>query len=301
MRKLSQKETSKEVGEISLRDVMFLCHPKPNGIEQTELFRKIANNELSTPDTWEVSLSAGKDKLETWVRLLKENRLGYMALLKNLRNMNNAGVPCELVVEALQKGAVKALPFRFVAAARHAPNYVSELNDAMLKAVEGQKVLNGKTVILVDVSGSMDCKLSSKSDLMRLDAASALAVLAREVVNGEVQVYTFSQETKQVSNYRGLPLIDAISKSQPHGGTYLAKSLKELREKNPAIERLVVITDEQTHDGTANGWGRYNYLINVGTEENALSTSGGWQRINGFSESVVRWMVENERLLDLEV
>ena len=58
---------------ISLRDAMFLVHPKPKDDIQKEVFRKLANNELESPDTWEVQLSAGKDKKETWERLLREN------------------------------------------------------------------------------------------------------------------------------------------------------------------------------------------------------------------------------------
>jgi hypothetical protein len=43
---------------------MFLVHPKPKDKDQEEVFKKLANNTLESPDTWEVALSAGADKKE---------------------------------------------------------------------------------------------------------------------------------------------------------------------------------------------------------------------------------------------
>ena len=77
---------------IKLRDVLFLTHAKPKSNEETVLFKKIVDQTLEIPDTWEVSLSAGSDKKETWERLLSENKLGALALLRNLRNMQAVGV-----------------------------------------------------------------------------------------------------------------------------------------------------------------------------------------------------------------
>src|SRR5579862_2089121 len=72
---------------VKLRDVLFLCHAKPVDAAQAELWKRLVANELATPDTWEVALSGGADKREAWERLLEENKLGALALLRNLRNM----------------------------------------------------------------------------------------------------------------------------------------------------------------------------------------------------------------------
>ena len=69
---------------IKLRDVMFLVHPKANDEQEQELFNRIAERNLTTPDTWEVALSAGKDKKETWTRLIETGKIGGMAMLRNL-------------------------------------------------------------------------------------------------------------------------------------------------------------------------------------------------------------------------
>ena len=65
---------------IKLRDVLFLCHAKPKDKEQAETWQQLVDNKLPIPDTWEVSLSTGKDKKETFERLLKERKLGALAI-----------------------------------------------------------------------------------------------------------------------------------------------------------------------------------------------------------------------------
>src|SRR6202045_1744172 len=79
-------------GVVRLRDVLFLCHAKPVDAAQAELWKRLIEGNLFTPDTWEVALSGGGDKRAHWERLLAERKLGALALLRNLRNMKDAGV-----------------------------------------------------------------------------------------------------------------------------------------------------------------------------------------------------------------
>jgi hypothetical protein len=108
-------------------------------------WKKLVENTLESPDTWEVALSAGKDKRETWERLLREGKVGGMAVLRNLRLMLAAGVPPKLIAERLEKGIARALPFRFVTAARYAPKLEEAIETAMLKSVAGFETLPGVT------------------------------------------------------------------------------------------------------------------------------------------------------------
>src|SRR5215467_8625637 len=89
-------------GPIKLRDVLFLCHAKPRDEAQAAVWKKLVSGTLTTPDTWEVALSSGADKREAWERLLRENKLGALALLRNLRNIREAGVQEELVQSDLR-------------------------------------------------------------------------------------------------------------------------------------------------------------------------------------------------------
>ena len=156
-------------GAVRLRDVLFLCHAKPVDAVQAALWKRLVNDELATPDTWEVALSAagqveGANKREVWERLLAENRLGALALLRNLRNLRETCVDEGLVEAALERmSAARVLPFRFLAAARHAPQWEESLERAMLRALSGSKKQPGRTVLLDHVSGSMEAPLSRKS------------------------------------------------------------------------------------------------------------------------------------------
>lgn len=272
--------------EYTLRDVMFLTHPRPQNATQENLFRRLAMNELTTPDTWEVALSAATDKHAEWARLLSERKLGAMALLRNLRNMQQAGVNIELIRSALlHTKADKVLPYRFIAAARYAPSLEGQLEYMMLRNLEGQTKLPGKTVLLIDVSGSMGDQLSGKSEMKRIDAACGLAVLARELCE-EVSVYTFSDRLVQVPSRRGFALRDAIVNSQPHSGTYLSRSLSTLSEPH---DRLIVFTDEQSADGIPAPKINKSYCVNVASCRNGVGY-GQWTKIDGFSEAIMSYI-----------
>jgi 60 kDa SS-A/Ro ribonucleoprotein len=278
---------------IRLRDVLFLCHAKPLDEAQAELWKKLVEGRLATPDTWEVALSAGKgeDKRESWERLLNERRLGSLALLRNLRNFKQAGVAEELVLEAIGRMKTgRVLPFRFIAAARHAPQWEEALERAMLASVSEAPKLPGRTVLLVDVSGSMTAPLSRRSEMLRTDAAYGLAILLREI-GEKVSVYSFSNKLVQVPARRGFALRDALDASQAHDGTYLGAALNHLEEK---YDRLIVITDEQAHDQVP-GPGGNGYLVNVASYKNGVGY-GAWTHVDGWSEAVIEYIRELERM-----
>ena len=276
---------------VKLRDVLFLSHAKPLDEAQEQLWKRLIEGTLATPDTWEVSLSSGADKRETWERLLTERKLGALALLRNLRNMKDARVDEKLVLNAL--GAMKTdrvLPFRFIAAARYAPQWEQALEEAMLKGVAAQRKLTGKTVLLVDVSGSMTAPLSQRSEMFRTDAAYGLAIVLREICD-EVAIYSFSNDLKRVPNRRGFALRDAIESSQAHGNTYLGRALEGIDER---YDRIVVITDEQSHDRVPAPKGR-GYVINVASYKNGVGY-GAWTHIDGWSEAVLEYVRELEAM-----
>jgi len=281
-------------GPIKLRDVLFLCHAKPRDDKQAAAWKKLIWGRLATPDTWEVALSAteGRGKRAAWERLLAENKLGALALLRNLRNLHDAGVDEALVLTALRAmNTQRVLPFRFLAAARHAPQWEEALESAMLSSIASQEKLRGKTVLLVDVSGSMTAALSRRSEMQRTDAAYGLAVLLREI--GErVSVFSFSDRLVEVPARRGFALRDAIDQSQPHSSTQLGKAVEELNRER--YDRLIVITDEQAHDAVSKPGGK-GYVVNVASYKNGVGY-GAWTHIDGWSEAVVEYIRALEML-----
>jgi hypothetical protein len=284
-------------GPIKLRDVLFLAHAKPRDEAQAEVWKRLIAGELTAPDTWEVALSSGADKREAWERLLREEKLGALALLRNLRNMRDVGVNEDLVLAALgSMSTARVLPFRFLAAARYAPQWEEALEQAMLKCVAGAEKLRGntlpgKTIVLVDVSGSMTASLSHRSEMQRTDAAYGLAVLLREI-GEKVAVFSFSDKLVEVPARRGFALRDAIDASQLHSSTMLGQAVGELNRKQ-SYDRLIVITDEQAHDTVPAPQGK-GYVINVASYKNGVGY-GKWTHIDGWSESVVEYIRELER------
>lgn len=280
---------------IKLRDVLFLCHAKPKDEEQAALWKKLVDNELTAPDTWEVALSAtqGENKKEAWERLLSEGKMGALALLRNLRNFREQGVNEAAIRKALKEIAVeRVLPYRFITAAKYAPNLEPELEEAMLKCLDYRQKIKGKTVLLIDVSGSMNRAISAKSEATRIDAACGLAILARELFE-DVEVFTFSDATVQVPTRRGFALRDAIKNSQRHSGTYLGKSLSEVNSK-VNYDRVIVFTDEQSHDKVAAPKaGAKGYVINVANAQNGVGY-GKWHHVDGFSEAILDYIVAYE-------
>jgi 60 kDa SS-A/Ro ribonucleoprotein len=311
--------------DVKLADVLALVHPKPKDKEQGLLFAKLANKDhlpkktkyaafpvattyralaknfvgLQTPDTWEVALSAGADKKETFERLIAEDKLGGLAMIRNLRNMQEAGVSDAVIKKGLaQMNTERVLPFRFISAAKYAPKFEAHLEAAMFKCLEGFSKLKGKTVLLVDVSGSMDQKVGGKSDLQRVDAAVALAMLLREI-GEDVVVYSFSDNEVLVPTRRGFGLAEAIKKSQHHSGTYLGRSLTAVARAEGDADRVIVISDEQAHDNVSNPFhktGTKAYMLNVASERNGVGYKNGWNHIDGWSEACVDYILAEEGL-----
>lgn len=306
--------------EIKLRDVLFLTHATPVDTQQEELWKRLIGGycakcykrqdkhkgikhefieaKLATPDTWEVALSdsQGENKKDVWERLLAENKLSGLALLRNLRNFKETGVDEKLVRKALASMKVdRILPYRFITAAKYAPNLEPELEKAMFKAIDAKgKKIKGKTLLVLDVSGSMDEKLSAKSESTRLDAANGLAILGRELFE-DVEIFSFSTGLVEVPNRRGFALRDAIMNSQAHGGTNLGSAISTLNSTRK-YDRIIVFTDEQSHDTVgAPLKGATGYMVNVASNKNGVGY-GAWNHIDGFSEAILDYIIEYEKL-----
>lgn len=65
------------------------------------------------------------------------------------------------------------LPLDFLKTARMNPEFERDIEDSMLASYANLPKLPGKTLFIVDVSGSMSAPMSSKSDFTRYDAACA--------------------------------------------------------------------------------------------------------------------------------
>ncbi len=277
----------KNSAAVRVRDVLFLTHPKPADEAQAALFKRVADQKLATPDTWETELSSGADKAETFTRLMAERKLGALAFLRNLRNMVQAGIPAETIRGyAKNLDVTKVLPFRYLATARIVPQFEDMLEQMMFKSLESHAKIPGKTVLMVDCSGSMfGTKVSGKSDLDRFDAAASLAMLLREVCES-VEIYGFATSAVRVPPRRGFALVEAI-KASTSGGTAIGNSYKQVSKD---ADRYIIFTDEQSYDRPTAPYGNSKgYLINVAAYQNGVNHKD-WLDISGFSEAVIDYI-----------
>lgn len=193
--------------EFSLIDVVNLVRPK-----HTDAIAKLVRDELRNTKTWESKISAaGGDKekaTDAWKELLRKGDIGYMALLRNLRNIAETGDS-----ESIRRAAVmiadpkrvktsRQFPFRFLSAYEAlegisgankkiqfehdtdgVPTLIEAVEGAINASIENLPLLHGKTAILSDNSGSMGgdaygtSALSANSDRKTADIANLFATL----------------------------------------------------------------------------------------------------------------------------
>jgi hypothetical protein len=331
MQNQARNTTEMNTTRISLRDILFLTHAKPQDLTATgakkkftkderqkgirrkltaqeKLWKSLVEGTLEVPDTWETQLSAGADKKETFTRLLKENKLGALALIRNLRNMTKSGVDKDIIKSGIKTMKVeRVLPFRFITAAKYAPQFEKELEDAMFRCLDGVEKLQGKTVLMIDVSGSMNGGIGGKSELSRIDAAAALAILAREMCEDVVIYCTAGNDgckvhaTEVIPSRRGFALAEAVRNSANRlggGGIFLQQCLDYAYEHEKRADRIIVFTDEQDCSGydaklapdKAKAFGDTgNYIVNVSSSANGIGYKK-FTHVNGFSEATLQFI-----------
>lgn len=303
---------------FALRDVLRLAHPKPRTTAHSELWKKLSEGKLESAETWNQQLSAGKNKVSVYTSLIQSGKLPAMATLKNIRKMAQVGVGEPLIREAIGKMSTKwILPFRYLVAAEHAPDFKDAIEAKMFESL-GREKLDGKTIIVVDVSGSMyGAPVTNYSEMDRAKAACSLALLAREKCERPRIYATAGSDglrlhktalVEEAADMRGFKLgeyIHKLSRPMGGGGIFLNQCLRAIQEyentNNPGpVKRVIVITDEQDcanrpEDIPKNAplLGAYNYMLNVANCKTGIGY-GAWIHIDGWSEASLEYMIECE-------
>lgn len=282
--------------EIKLRDALFIVHPKAKDAVQQLLFNKIANNKLETPYTWETELSAlGQNIFENelakkaafkskWEELIDSNKVGYMALLRNLRNMMEAKISyehlqkvCEILSNAEKVAKAKQFPFRYLAAYREiiqadvkpdAPGisgklkrlflgdqgYAGEVLEALEKAVaQSAASIAGfdqhtKVLLACDVSGSMQTPVSPKSKIQLFDIGLMLAMLLQSRCKN-VRIGMFGDTWKTITVPKNNILANVQEFYRREGEVGYATNgfliIKDLLDRKVGMDKVMLFTDCQ--------------------------------------------------------
>lgn len=316
---------------LTFKDVLSLTHPKPENEAEEYLFNAIMNDTLKTPITWETQLSARGNTKEVWEELIDGNKLGYMAMLRNLNNILNAKVDnIQKVYDKLsdEQSVLKSkqLPFRFMSAYKAVSSNVNRTNkvfntieQAAKYSVQNLPRLEGKTVIAIDTSGSMGSNISGKSEVKCSDIAALLGVLASKICD-EFIIYTFDTTLKRKDITSSCDIIStAMGIAANGGGTNLKLPLEEMLGKEIYADRFIILSDNEINSNSY--WGgftktcqslvdQYRNTVNKDLWVHAIDLQGyGTQQfiggktniIAGWSDRVLEYISKVEGGLDNQV
>lgn len=209
--------------------------------------------------TWEsvLSLVGSKvDKAVLWDRLIPY--MGLMALVRNLRNFDQAGVSDASIDEVNRRlsdpeeiAGSRMFPYRFYSAHRAAQgslNWGRGLSRALDLSCRNLPVFDGRTLVLVDTSGSMTQTVSEKSQVTLVQAGALFGVALAHRNIGNVDLYGWADDQFRHEIPQGhsvLSILDSFTRkvSSVGDGTQLARAMRSTYDGH---DRVVVFTDMQT-------------------------------------------------------
>lgn len=215
--------------------------------------------------TWEDALSLAGSKVskrDLWAALIPS--MGYMALLRNLRNFDDAGVPDSIAAAAgtrlsdpEQVAKSRQFPFRFLSAYRAVPSlrWAYPLEKALNASLANVPALKGRTLVLVDRSLSMwGAKMSGRSEMVWADAAAIFgAAVARRA--DQADLVEFASRAVPVTFGAAESVLKVVERfhvgndqNGPVGtGTDIPRAVRD--HLRPDHARVVIVTDEQSEPG----------------------------------------------------
>lgn len=332
--------------EVKLTDLLNLTHPKPLDDEQADMWGRALKGKLKAPETWERKISeAGQGnkteaekaeaKKDNWEELILSKKIGYMALLRNIRNIIQAGVSNDAHRVAQdylsnEKAVLnsKQFPFRFYSAYKVMENerdldpfvkkgYLKALGKAL--AYSGQNItkLKGRTVLATDLSGSMDGRLSDNSKMTYKEVGSVLSALASQFCEESI-VCAFGTDFQVVNlsddKFRVLEDVAKIMKTNVGWSTNAHKVMRYLIQNKIEVDQIMLFTDCQLNGSY---WGgdssldadiqKYRQTVNKNVRIYELNLAGYGSRqvkptdpnyipMGGWSDSVLKYITEYQSL-----
>lgn len=243
--------------EVKLRDTLRICHPTPRDAEAAEAMDACVARTLAVPKGWESELSERGNTAEVWDELIAEGRLGYMAALRNLRNIIASGADVAPVLGLLGNPSAvrrsRQLPFRFYSAWRElkaadllSTRVTRTLDQALMYSCENVEPLPGRTAVLVDTSGSMGFCLSGRSKVNCRDTAAVLAALLVHI-SDDAWVCRFDTSASPLAFTGTSVLADIEAVPASGGSTDMEAGFDCLMESGFDADRVVVLSDNEVN------------------------------------------------------
>jgi len=256
---------------VKLVDVVRLVRPKPTA-KNADALAKLLKGELKNTQTWEAKISAAgqqKDaaekasaRNEAWADLLKENKLGYLALVRNLTNIAQDAddATFDLAMNALvnreQIKQSKIFPFQIYTAYREVEsngrigngksNRIATIMDRLAQALDlscdNVPEMPGKTLVAIDISGSMDSMVANMNSTNCVTLATLFGVILAKANNADVVRFQTSAEYTPVLKSRST--LDTVKMlAHTSGGTSFESIFKLINGKK--YDRIFILSDMQ--------------------------------------------------------
>lgn len=320
-------------GAVKFKDVLRIVHPSAKSISQGEIFKKIMEDVLETPYTWEVELSKngqrkGAEKLsdkQLWTDLVKSGKVGYMALLRNMRNISQAGVEPKVVQEHVANviadparvAASKQLTFDYVEAYNIIRPLDSKLATATSKAIDLSVTnipqIGEKIWIIIDYSGSMgghDAPAIATSTLL------AAALLKASEMADHVAVTLFGSSAMTIkgvdTNNSVLGIREELLKHRRGsiaGSTNFRAALDQHSSLGFTPDTIIVFTDGEVNSfpygtlkASTGGHNVVKITVNMhGAPSTPMIKQDGWYALSGWTPAMFKWIPairEKETVVD---
>lgn len=255
-------------GAVKLRDVLRIIHPKPINEEESTTFKMILEDNLPTPETWETQISTKGSTKESWAKIIP--KMGYMALLRNLRNFLKHDVDLTHVIAKLTDPKAvkysKQFPFRFLSAYKvleteggndfKRQQLMTAVSEALELSTANLPKWKGRTFVTCDNSGSMTAPISGKSKMLRVEVGNIMGALAFR--NSESAIASNFGETFRLANINPRDTVMSNAQKLIHNNVghstngYLA--LQWLNQTKTVVDRIMVFSDEQLYDSENRGY-----------------------------------------------
>ena len=301
--------------QLKLKDILCLVHPKAKNKEQNDMYKRLIEGKLEQPLTWQTKLSDMGNTKEAWEELIASNKLGYMAILRNLKNIlkcnpSNIDKVYEILSDKDSVLKSKQLPFRFYSAYNTlyrkgigTSKIYSVLEEAIKYSTSNIDRIEGKTFIAADVSGSMTMPISRRSEVTAADIAVVMMSIANyiceEAITGtfsdEFKLYPMSTSGGIITNARNIP-ITGLS-------TNMIAPLRYLIDNYIYVDRIIILSDNEAsyaYRGICQQYvDEYRCKVNPDVWVHAIDMAGyGTQQfwgknvniISGWSENIFRFI-----------
>lgn len=255
---------------VTMADVVKICHPSRRS---SGLFQKLIEGDLAVPTSWETEVAANGNNAETWEKLIADGNLGYMAALRNLRNMVKAK-PSNLddilskLADPEEVRRSRQLPFRFYSAwkanAGAGTKVLDTLEAALEASMENLPKLPGKTAVFVDCSGSMDMPISRKSDVRANEIAGLLGIMLAKM-SDDCVMYRFDDDAYPFPVSKRGGVLSQLNAMDFYGGcTNMGAPFQRMLDEGIECDRIIILSDNEVNDPyvrTGRGFWDYSRTI----------------------------------------